>query len=87
LSVLAVKSAYLKIDADGKVAFDGPVKLGYSGEFSANSTLNVSTSDAGAVRLQLNGRPQPLTGVPGEPGGVVLTLKNLPSSASPGAGD
>jgi cytoskeleton protein RodZ len=87
LSVLAVKSAYLKIDADGKVVFDGPVKLGDTREFTARSTLNVSTSDSGAVRLQLNGRPQTLTGAPGEPGSVVLTPKDLPSPAPPGAGN
>lgn len=81
VSVLANKAAELRVTADGRLVFEGEIKAGEAKQFEALDILQISSRDAGAVELELNGQPVPRMGSTGQPGHVTLTAKDLKSSA------
>lgn len=81
ISVKASKAGSLRVVGDGKALFEGQIAAGETKQFGADAAIEVSTSDAGTVQLELNGQPIPRMGIPGQPARVTLTAKDLKSSA------
>ncbi len=81
LKLQAGKPADVKIIADGKVVFEGAVQPDDAKRFDARDTIEITSSDSGAVLLELNGQMVPPIGTPGQPGSVTLTRDNLHSAA------
>ncbi|MDE3111189.1 MAG: DUF4115 domain-containing protein, partial [Acidobacteriota bacterium] len=73
LKLEAGKAANVKIVADGRVVFDGAVRVNDVKQFEAHETFDVSCSDSSAVLLELNGQTVPPIGTPGQPGAITLT--------------
>jgi len=81
LSVRANHLAEVRVIADGKLVFEGAIKAGEIRQFGAQDIFEISASDAGSVRLELNGQPAAAMGSAGQPGRVTLTAKDVKSSA------
>jgi cytoskeleton protein RodZ len=81
LSVKAINPAEVRVVADRKLVFEGQLQASATKQFGARDILEISASDAGSVRLELNGQPVPMMGAPGQPGRVTLTAKDVKSSA------
>ena len=77
LKVDAGKPSQVKIMADGKTVFSGELSPGESQHFQARESFAVSSSDASALVLELNGQTQPPIGPPGQSGSVTLKRKDL----------
>jgi cytoskeleton protein RodZ len=81
LKIEAGKPAELKVIADGRTVYDGHVDAGNVMRFDAQDTLEITSSDSSAVLLDLNGQTMPPMGLPGQPGTVTLTRKDLKPTA------
>lgn len=81
LSVQAASAARVTVKADANIVFDGKMKAGEQKTFSADKAFGVSTSDAGAIHLELNGQPVASMGLARRPGSITLTAKDVKSSA------
>ncbi len=79
LKLQAAHEADVSIVADGKPTFSGHLNLGEVKEFTAIDTIDVSSSDASAILLDLNGQMVLLPGQPGQAGSITLTQKDLKS--------
>ncbi len=77
LTVSAGKTTSVSVIADGKTVFDAKMKAGESRHFRAQEHLEVSSRDSSALLLELNGQTVPPLGLPGRPGSVTLTRKDL----------
>jgi cytoskeleton protein RodZ len=77
LKIEAGRAAHVQVFADGKSAFDGEVGEGTTKSFEARETFQVTSSEASALLIELNGRPMPPMGAPGQPGTVTLGRKDL----------
>jgi cytoskeletal protein RodZ len=77
LTVEARKAADVKIVADGATVFEGHVEQGASKQLSARESFVISSSDAAALFLELNGQAMPQMGAPGQAGRVTLTRSDL----------
>ena len=80
LRVEAGKPAQVKVTADGKVVFSGRVTPGQSERFRAKDSFEISSSEASALLLELNGQIQPPLGPPGQPGSASLSREDLKKS-------
>jgi cytoskeleton protein RodZ len=89
LKVDAGKPSQVKVLADGKVVFDGNLAPGESQRYQARVKFEVSSSEASALLLELNGQIQPPLGPPGQPGSVTLSREDLkkPQNQSEGGRD
>lgn len=81
LKVEAGKPAEVKVAADGKSIFEGHVEPGEVKQFDARDSLEISSSDSSALFLELNGQTVPPIGLPGQPGALTLTRKDLKPAA------
>jgi len=80
LKMEAGKPADVRVIADGETVFDGHVETGETKIFDAREGVQVVSSEASALLLELDGQTIPPIGQPGQPGSVYLTrndLKNL----------
>ncbi len=80
LKMEAGKPAQVKVVADGKTVFEGPVRANDVMNFGAQATFEVTTSDSSALLLELNGQPVPPIGPPGQLGKITLTQNDLKSA-------
>jgi cytoskeleton protein RodZ len=81
LKMQAGKAADVKVIADGKVVFDGAVQADEVREFDAQDTFEITSSESGALVLELNGQTVPPIGPPGQLGSVTLTRNDLNPAA------
>lgn len=81
LKIEAGKKTTVTIVADKEVVFDGTMKAGENVSFPASDHIQVSTSDAGALRLELNGKSIAPIGPEGQGGKVTLTRDSLKAAA------
>lgn len=81
LRVEAVKTAAVSVLADGKPAYESILAAGQSQTFLAQQEFRLSTSNAGALLLELNGQTLAPLGPPGHPGKITLTRQNLKPAA------
>ncbi|HEY0703335.1 MAG TPA: helix-turn-helix domain-containing protein [Candidatus Acidoferrales bacterium] len=84
LKLEAAHDADISIVLDGKTNFSGHLSIGDVKEFSALDAIQVTSNDASALLLDLNGQMVLLPGQPGQPGTITLTQKDIksPSGAS-----
>ena len=67
LRITVLKPAQVTVLVDGKPAFDGRVDQNETKVFSAQSSIEISSTDSDAVALELNGQPVSNSGAPGQP--------------------
>jgi cytoskeleton protein RodZ len=84
LKIEAAKKTKVTVVADKDVVYDGTIKAGENQFFSAADHFQVSAKDAGALRLELNGKPLPPIGTTGHSGKVTLTRDSLKSPSGGG---
>jgi len=77
LKIHAGKPADVRVIADGKVVFDGPVRPNDWRQFDAHDTFEITSSESSALSLELNGQTVPSMGTSGQPGSVTLTRNDL----------
>jgi cytoskeleton protein RodZ len=85
LKVEAAKKTRITVTADKDVVYKGTIKAGENQMFSAADHFQVSAKDAGALRLELNGKVIPPIGHSGHSGKVTLTRDSL--KEAPGGGN
>ena len=81
LEIDAGKSADVKVIADGTAVFDSHVNPDDVKFFDAQNGFVITSSDASAVVLRLDGQPVAPMGDAGQPGSVTLGRKNLAPDA------
>jgi cytoskeleton protein RodZ len=81
LKLSAAKAAEVKVIADGKPLFAGHMDARQVYRFTAVDSLEVSSSESGAIVLELNGQRIATDGQPGQPSVVTLTQKDLKNAA------
>jgi cytoskeleton protein RodZ len=81
LKIEAGKRTNVTIVADKEVVFDGTMKAGENLSFPGSDHVQVSASDAGALRLELNGKSIAPIGPEGQGGKVTLTRNSLKAAA------
>ena len=79
LKVEAGETSDVVVLADGKTVFSGKLEALRTLTLHAQTSFTVSSSQSGAVLLELNGRTVAPLGPPGEPGKITLTRDNLKS--------
>lgn len=84
LKVETSKKTKVRVVADKDVVYDGTMKAGENQLFSAVNHFQVSAKDAGALRLELNGKPLPAVGPAGHSGRIILTRDALKGIAGAG---
>jgi cytoskeleton protein RodZ len=77
LTLQTRKLVEVTIAADGSPVFKGLIDAGDKRQFEARDAFEVTSSDSGAVVLELNGRPVGAFGQAGLPGSVKLTRNDL----------
>jgi cytoskeletal protein RodZ len=77
LKLAAARAADVTVAADGKSIFSGHMNAGEVKEFSALQAIQVSSSEASAVQLELNGVSVILPGRPSDPSFITLTPAGL----------
>lgn len=77
LQVDVMEDTWLSIRVDGESAYSGIMRPGESRTFSGESHIELSTGNASAVVLTLNGETLAPLGNPGEVKRITLTAKDL----------
>lgn len=77
LKIEAAKKTKVTVVVDKDVVYDGTMKAGKNQFFSAADYFQVSAKDAGALRLELNGKALAPMGPAGHSGKVTLTRDAL----------
>lgn len=84
LKVEAAKKTRITVTADKDVVFQGTIKAGENQLFSAADHFQISAKDAGALHLELNGKPIPAIGPSGHSAKVTLTRDSLKEATGGG---
>jgi cytoskeleton protein RodZ len=82
LKLQAARDAEVTIVADGKPSFSGRMNAGDVKQFTAVDSIQIISSEASAVLVDLNGQTVTLPGEPAQPSSITLTQKDL--KAAPG---
>lgn len=77
LKIEAGKNTNVTVIADKNVVFDGSMRAGENQSFAAAEGFQISAEDAGALRLELNGKTLAPFGSPGHSAKVTLTREAL----------
>jgi cytoskeleton protein RodZ len=77
LTLQTSKLVDVTIVADGATIFSGPIDAGDKRQFEARDVFEVTSSDALAIVLELNGQPVGAFGQLGLPGSIKLTRNDL----------
>jgi hypothetical protein len=84
LKVETGKKTKVIVIADNDVVFDGTMRANENHFFSATDHFQISTRDAGALHLDLNGKPLAPIGPSGRAGKVTLTRDALKGATGGG---
>jgi transcriptional regulator with XRE-family HTH domain len=82
LKLVVLKPAQITVVADGKPAFDGRVELNEAKVFSAQTTIEFSSTESDAVVLELNGQPVATASAPGQPLHRMFTEGDIKAEAT-----
>jgi cytoskeletal protein RodZ len=77
LQVDALEEAWVSISIDGEPLYSGVMQPGETRSFRAAGSINITTGNASAVVLTLNGETLPPLGNPGERKNLTLTARDL----------
>jgi cytoskeleton protein RodZ len=81
LKMEAGKPADVKVIADGKTVFEGPVRPNDVRQFQALDAFQITSSESSALLLELNGQTMAPIGTPGQPGSITLSRNDLKPAA------
>jgi len=81
LTLQTSKLVDVTIVADGATVFNGPIEAGDKRQFEARDVFEVTSSDALAIVLELNGQHVGAFGQLGLPGSIKLTRNDLKAPA------
>ena len=84
LKVEAEKTTRVTVDADAQRVYDGTMKAGEGRVFTVRDRIEISAGDAGALQLELNGKPLAPIGQAGHEGKATLTRESLKGTAGGG---
>jgi cytoskeleton protein RodZ len=84
LKVEAEKTTHVTVDADAQRVYDGTMKTGEGRVFTVRDKIEVSAGDAGALRLELNGKRLAPIGQAGHEGKATLTRESLKGTTGGG---
>jgi len=84
LKVEAAKKTKITVTADKDIVYQGIIKAGENQFFSAADHFQISAKDAGALHLELNGKPIPPIGSSGHSAKVTLTRDSLKETTGGG---
>ncbi|HEY4879858.1 MAG TPA: RodZ domain-containing protein [Candidatus Acidoferrales bacterium] len=73
----AARDADITIVADGKPSFSGRMNAGDVKQFAAVDSIQIISSEASALLVDLNGQSVTLPGQPAQPSSLTLTQKDL----------
>jgi hypothetical protein len=85
LKIEAGKKTKVTVEADANRVFEGTMKAGENHIFTAKDRFQISARDAGALQIELNGKPLAPIGPPGHAGKATLTREAL--KGTPGGGN
>src|SRR3990172_1446665 len=77
LQVDSLEEAWVSITVDGETLYSGLMKSGETRSFRATGSITLTTGNASAVVLTLNGETLPPLGNPGEHKNLPLTARDL----------
>jgi len=77
LQVDSLEEAWVSITVDGETLYSGLMKPGETRSFRATGSITLTTGNASAVVLTLNGETLPPLGNPGEHKNLTLTARDL----------
>jgi cytoskeleton protein RodZ len=77
LKVEATQATEVTVASDGKMVFEGRMKPGGAQRFKARERFDVSAGNSTAILMDLNGQTLAPPGLPGAPGKITLTRKDL----------
>jgi cytoskeletal protein RodZ len=77
LRVEATRDAEVRIVADGKTSFVGHLSVGDVKQFAAQDSIQITSDQASAVLMDLNGQVVVMPGQPAQPSSITLTQKDL----------
>jgi cytoskeletal protein RodZ len=81
LRVEATRDAEVRIVADGKTSFVGHLSVGDVKQFGALDSIQITSNQASAVLMDLNGQMVVMPGQPAQPSSITLTQKDLKPTA------
>jgi cytoskeleton protein RodZ len=84
VKIAADKKTKVTVEADSKRVFDGTMKSGENHSFKANDRFEISARDAGALQLELNGKPVAPIGLAGHSGKATFTREALKGASGGG---
>jgi cytoskeleton protein RodZ len=84
LKVEAAKKTKITVTADKDIVYQGTIKAGENQFFSAADHFQISAKDAGALHLELNGKPIPPIGASGHSAKITLTRDSLKETTGGG---
>lgn len=82
LAVTANEDVWVRLKTDGQTAFEGTLLKGQTKTLVGTKSVSIRTGKAGAVKLNLNGKPQPALGTLQEVGDKTFTLEELKASGT-----
>jgi len=77
LKVEATQATDVTVASDGKKVFEGRMLPGGAQQFKARERFDVSAGNSTAILIDLNGQTLAPPGLPGAPGKITLTRKDL----------
>lgn len=79
--IQAARDADVTIVVDGKPGFTGHLNTGDAKQFAAMDSIQIISSEASAILVDLNGQMVVLPGQPAQPSSITLTQKDLKRNA------
>jgi cytoskeleton protein RodZ len=81
MKVEAGKNARIRVVADRHLIYTGRISAGETRRYRARNTLEIFSSDSGAVLIELEGQTMPPLGPSGQPGAATFTRRDLGAAA------
>ena len=81
MKIQAGKAAHLRVVADRHLVYTGHISSGETKRYRARNTFEISSSDSGAVLIELEGQTMPPLGLPGQAGKATFTRRDVETAA------
>jgi cytoskeleton protein RodZ len=81
LKIEAGKNARIRVSADHHRMYAGHISAGETKRYRARNIFEISSSDSGAVLIELEGQTMPPLGPSGQPGRATFTRRDLGAAA------
>ncbi|HXW18748.1 MAG TPA: helix-turn-helix domain-containing protein [Candidatus Acidoferrales bacterium] len=81
MKVEAGKPAHIRVYSDHHLLYTGHISAGDTKRYRARNTFEISSSDSGAVLIELEGQTMPPLGPSGQPGRATFTRRDVGTAA------